>query len=302
LCFGTVDLSIREPAAISEFEFPVLDLFHNTEPLNNLEAVHLKHYPDHRAFTLIELLVVIAIIAILAAMLLPALSSAKEKAQRMQCTNNNKQLCLSSQMYVGDNRDFLAYPNWNPPWTGDDGAPLPGWLYTPKGSAPPNLTAAPYNQDLVLAFQTGLLWQYNKNVSLYYCPLDKTNSTFWAQRINKMSTYVDNGAVCGFGQNIPPKSVAPRSYRLPDFRQDAFMMWEPEDVSPTLGRNNYNDASSEPDPLIDFGLGRRHSKDGGMVAVVSGSVQFVRYSFWAVAAKDSNKNQLWCNPGTANGR
>ena len=37
-------------------------------------------------------------------------------------------------------------------------------------------------------------------------------------------------------------------------------------------------------------------------AVVSGSVQFVRYSFWAVAAKDSNKNQLWCNPGTANGR
>jgi len=120
-----------------------------------------------RGFTLIELLVVIAIIAILAAMLLPALTRAKEQALSIACQNNLRQLQICWHSYAMDNRDSLP-PNQSV-YDLNTGAPIPGsnlsWTWCPGN------TRADTN---TVNIQNGFLFAYNRNAAIYHCPADRS--------------------------------------------------------------------------------------------------------------------------------
>jgi prepilin-type N-terminal cleavage/methylation domain-containing protein len=224
-------------------------------------------------FTLIELLVVIAIIGILAAMILTAVSKAKNSASKATDINNLHQIMIALQVYASDDGDVLPPPNWD---DGAAGSPK-GWLYAIDSNA---------SGSDRFKVNTGLFWSSLQNSKLYFCPMDGPGIAGFSDRPQQISSYAMNGAVIGYDFEVYPP------VKLSALHPTDCAFWETDETDP----HNFNDGANWPGE----GVSARHFQ-GAIQAAFDTSVNYIKLVDWNKDADDPGKNRLWCYPGSDDG-
>ena len=255
-----------------------------------------------KGFTLVELLVVVGIIAVLIAILMPALSRARDQALRVQCMSNVRNILQGILMYASENKNALPYTNWggNPQGT-------PGWLYDNPawGSWSPSAADPDWKY-----LEDGAVYKYLKNRAVFKCPVHVDRVSSGATE--KFTSYLINGCISDFGST--PKGA---SYRVTKFGVMDIIIWETGEsdlANRVLGIPPFNDGSSQPREWIsdrhggkgrNTGTGRTLGNGGASVGCVDGHVEWMSYKDYEIEVQKPimrpGKSRLWIAPGRDNG-